>query len=51
MLKRRDRLDPRYCDAIFRRWHEWSAEAAMLDGGGLSWDAIVPTAVSNDHYP
>ncbi len=44
-------LDPGCCDVICRRWLDWSGEAATLDGGGPSWDAIVPAAVSGDHDP
>jgi DNA modification methylase len=35
-------LDPKYCDAIVRRWQDWTGEVASLEGGwadvrGVRW--------------
>jgi DNA modification methylase len=34
-------LDPKYVDTIILRWQEFAAGAAILEGGGRSYDDIA----------
>jgi hypothetical protein len=36
-------LDPRYVDAIVRRWQEWSGKAAVREADGVAFDDLAAT--------
>jgi hypothetical protein len=34
-------IDPRYCDAIVRRWQEFTGKQALMEATGQSFEAVA----------
>ena len=37
-------LDPGYCDVVVRRWQDWTGQAAILDGDGMTYNETADGA-------